>query len=243
MEACSAQALLDKWEHLREIKNLMGRLSTDYVLKEHRSMLERYWSTRQDICLGINEGWFDSHDAVKAYYENQAKRIELESRLIQAAFTEELGSKAPEDVYGVGMLDYKPVDTPVLELAEDRLTAKGLWTIRGSHSILTPGGPMAYWEWGWFAVDFIFENNNWKIWHMQYLQDVCRPCGAPWTGNQKTYKLRPEFAEITHWVPLSPSVPANLHERYSTGRKAASGPRLPEPYRTFSETFTYGRKV
>ena len=243
MKNFSSQELLSRWEELREIKNLMGRLSHDYVLKAVGPMYETYWSTRPDVCLGINEGWFDGPQSVAAYYANQNDRIELESRLIQAAFPEELGDKTAEEVHGVGMIDYKPVDTPVLELAEDGQTAKGLWTIRGSHSILSKGGPIAYWEWGWFAVDFILEEGEWKIWHMQYLQDVCRPCGYAWTGPEKTYRERPEYAQADAWKALEPDIPCVLHERYRADRSPSLPPRMPEPYETFSATFTYGKEA
>lgn len=241
--ALSPEQLLSRWEDLREIKNLMGRLSTDYVLKEERSMYSRYWSARPDVCLGINDGWFDGAQAVQGYYASQAERVALESALIQKAFPQELGEKSAEEVYGVGMMDYKPVDTPVIEIAADGQTAKGLWTIRGSHSRLTAGGPVSYWEWGWFAVDFVLEGEDWKIWHMQYLQDVCRPCGFPWTGAEKTYKDRPEFAGVTAWTAAVPNVPAVLHRLWSPERAPSAPPRLPEPYETFSATFTYGREA
>lgn len=242
MRKFSSQEQLGRWEDRREIKNLMGRFATDYVLKECRNMYSNYWSRRGDVTLGINEGWFLGADAVKGYYANQEEKIALESRLIQKAFPDELGGKTEEEVHGVGMMDYKPVDTPVIEEASDGQTAKGLWTIRGSHSDLTTGGPVAYWEWGWFAVDFVLEDGEWKIWHMLYLQDVCRPCGSPWTGPEKTYKDRPEYAEVTQWKPAEPTVPCVLHERYSAYRKSSAGPRVPEPYDTFSETFTYGKE-
>ena len=36
------------------------------------------------------------------------------------------------------------------------------------------------------------------------------------------------------------SAPAVLRERYHAARSFAPAPRLPEPYQTFSETFSYG---
>ena len=231
---------MGRWEDLREIKNLMGRLSTGYVLKQQREMFRTYWSTREDVCLGINEGWFTGRTHVARYYDVQAERIALESRLIQQAFPEELGGKTPEEVYGVGMMDYKPVDTPVVEIAGDGQTAKGIWCLRGSHSVLTPGGPQAFWEWGWFAADFILEEGDWKLWHLLYLQEVLRPCGSKWTGPAPAYPERPEFAAVRDFQPARPNVPAVLRERYHAARTFVSSPRLPEPYQTFSETFSYG---
>lgn len=236
----TAEEKLSRFEDIREIRNLMGRLSSDYVLKKDADIPQNHWSAREDVSLGINEGWFVGSAEVWRYYAREGERIALESRLIQQTFPEELGDKSAEEVYGVGMMNYKPVDTAVIVVAGDRQTAKGIWCIRGSHSVISEGGPISYWEWGWFAVDFVMENGEWKIWHMLYLQDVCRPCGYAWTGPEKEYAPVEQFAEIKGWQAAEPTVPAVLRERYSPGREFLPSPRVPEPYDTFSETFSYG---
>ena len=231
---------LSRFEDIREIRNLMGRLSSDYVLKKDAEIPQLHWAKRDDVCLGINEGWFIGKSEVARYYSREGERIALESSLIQKAFPEELGDKSAEEVYGVGMMNYKPVDTAVIEVAGDGCTAKGIWSIRGSHSLLSEGGPISYWEWGWFAVDFVREDGQWKIWHMLYLQDVCRPCGHPWTGPEKKYAELEQFAEMKDWAAAAPTIPVVLRERYHAERAFAPTPRLPEPYETFAETFSYG---
>lgn len=236
----TTEQMLGRWEDLRELKNLMGCLSADYVLKREKEMFDAYWSNREDVCLGVNEGYYAGAQEVRRYYKAQDELIALESRLIQQAFPEELKDKSPEEIYGVGMIGYKPVDTPVIEIAEDGETAKGLWSIRGSHSGLTPGGPQAFWEWGWFAVDFVRENDAWRIWHMLYLQEVMRPAGSPWTGAEKQYAERSEFAEIKEYCPPMPFRMEVIRERYHAGRKFTQSPRIPEPYETFGKTFSYG---
>ena len=234
------EELLDRWEDQREIKNLMGRLSQDYTLKKEAAMFAKYWSRREDVCLGINQGFFTGRENVAGYYAHQADRIALESRLIAAAFPAQLGDKTEEELLGVGMMTYRPVDTPVIELAENGQTAKGLWCIRGSYSVLTAGGPQALWEWGWFAVDFIREDDAWKIWHMQYLKEIDRPCGSPWVGERKTYETIEAFAEMASFPEPEPNLPVTLREEYSAARRFVPGPRIPEPYTTFAETFSYG---
>ena len=164
----TAEEKLGRWEDQREIKNLMGRMSADYTLKKEADMFENYWSCRPDVCLGINTGYFKGADNVRRYYENQGERIALESRLIYERF--------PETFKG------KTLSSPLIEVAGDGETAKGIWCTRGSYSLLTAGGPQGFWEWGWFAVDFVREGDEWKIWHMLYLREVDRPCGSPWTG-------------------------------------------------------------
>ena len=234
------EELLGRWEDIREIRNVMGRISADYVLREERRMFDAYWSKRDDVCLGINTGYYVGPEAVKGYYAYQDRIIAKESKKIQELFPEELGDKSAEEVYGVGMMDYKPTDTYVVEEAVDGQTAKGMWMIRGAHSKLTTGGPAAYWEWGWFAVDFILEDGAWKVWHMLYLQDINRIAGQKWTGEEKGFKEREEFAGWTEEELPTPTVSMTVHETYHAKRAFSGSPKLPEPYDTFANTFSYG---
>ena len=75
---------------------------------------------------------------------------------------------------------------------------------------------------------------------MLYLREVDRPCGSPWTGAKKQYEELPEFAEMKDFRYAEPDVPCTLHEEYSAERPFTPSPRLPEPYTTFAETFSYG---
>ncbi len=236
----SSDQLLDRWEDLREIKNLMGRMSADYCLKQEGEMYDRYWSQRDDVSLGVNEGWYVGTEAIRGYYATLDSIVEAQSAIIAEIFPDKLGGKTAEELHGVGTMDYRPVDTPVVEIAGDGKTAKGIWCIRGSRTEITTAGPVAYWEWGWFAGDFVRENGVWKIWHLQYLQEVFRPNGSKWHGEEKKFKDKPEFAKIAELEMVKPNVPATVRERYHTNRRFTPSPRVPEPYETFSETFSYG---
>lgn len=236
----TSEEKLSRWEDAREIKNLMGRFSADFILKKEKDMPANYWSSRADICLGVNNGWYDGAEAVRSYYQALDRLIKLQSRVIARAFPEELKDKTEEELYGVGTMDYRPIDTPVIEVAADGETAKGLWTIRGSNTRITTSGPVAYWEWGWFAVDFIRENSCWKIWHMRHLDEISRPCSSLWYGPEKSYPEVPEFSDMAGFEMTPPNKPCVLRELYHPGRRFTPSPRVPEPYSTFTETFTYG---
>ena len=235
-----ADELLDRWEDLREIKNLMGRLSHDYCVKREGGIYEKYWSRRDDSCLGTNDGWYGGPGAVRGYYDSIDAMTEFHSDMIAGVFPDVLGGKSKEALHGVGMLDYKPVDTPVVEIAGDRETAKGIWCIRGSHAKITLSGPVAYWEWGWFAVDFVREEDGWKIWHMLYLDEVLRPAGSHWHGEPKKFEELPEFARAGDVKVMQPTIPVPLREQYSGTRRFTPSPRVPEPYESFADTFSYG---
>ncbi len=230
---------LSRWEDRREIQNLMGKLSAHYVLRKEEDAI-RYWSRRDDICLGVNDGWYAGRDAICAYYAAFHARTALQSRLIAAAFPEQAAGKTEEELYGVGMMSYKPLDTAVIVVADDGMTAKGLWYCRGSYSELTPGGPVAFWEWAWFAVDFIWEEGAWRIWHMLNVQEVNAPCGRHWGEPYELPSPVPEFAAVAEFKLPEPNIKAVNRVLYSAARPFTRTPRLPEPYATFSETFSYG---
>ena len=234
--------LVERWEHLRAIKNLMGRMSADYTIKKEGQMYEKYWSRREDVSLAVNEGWYLGAEQVQGYYKALEEQIVQQSRLIAGIFPEQLGDQSEEVLRGVGTMDYKPVDTPVVEIARDGQTAKGIWCLRGSHSKILPEGPVAYWEWGWFAADFILEDGAFKIWHLQYLQEVCTPNGHPWDSRETGYPALPEFAPAAEFRFPEPETKETVRLRYSAQRPFTKSPRVPVPYDTFSETFTYGRE-
>ena len=101
-------------------------------------------------------------------------------------------------------------------------------------------GPRARWTLGWFAVDFVREDDGWKIWHMQYLYDILRLQGDKWYGEEKKVDARPEFQGIEDVKLLPPTKPEKLRALYNADRPFAGAPRRPEPYHTFAETFSYG---
>ena len=238
----TTEQLLWRFEDRREIINLMARYSADYLLKRERDMFHSYWSSRQDVSRAINEGYYVGPQAVAGYYAALDQRNALIAKLIQEKFPEQLGQYSPQEIYGVGTIGYKPLDTGVIEIASDGQTAKGLWMIRGSYSDLTEQGVISYWVWGYMACDFVWENDAWKIWHMQELHDIHTPCGTSWAaGPGKTaYPVDPSFAPIEEFHLPEPNLKRPVRAYYTVNRPATPSPRVPEVYETFAETFSYG---
>jgi hypothetical protein len=70
------------------------------------------------------------------------------------------------------------ITTPVVEIAEDRKTAKGIWYtpgIVGSYS--ADGKNNSQWMWEKYGVDFVMEKGKWKVWHMKVYTDFSSPIG------------------------------------------------------------------
>lgn len=240
LKTMTAEEIITRWEDHREIQNLMGKLTYYYLLKQHGQIFGDLWSRAEDVCLGVNQGYYVGTGAVSGYYAALHEETVLRSTLMCSRFAEELKDKTEEEKFGIGSMDYKPLSSDLIEIAEDGQTAKGMWLCQGSYDKLEQSGPVAYWEWSCFAVDFIYEAGQWKIWHMLYFRDIDIPCGDAWTRAPKERTALDCFAAVVDFVMLKPTVEKVLWENYHTNRPLKKLPTMPSPYCTFADTFSYG---
>ena len=226
----TAEQLLTRWEIRREVQNIMGKYSQSYCIKQEGA-LPQFWSGRDDISLGLNQGYYIGQAAVNGYYAAIEAETKLASQLIAARFPQKLQGKTEEELFGVGQISYRPIDTAVIEVADDLQTAKGLWVVRGMVEKVTTSGPISYWDFSYWAVDFILEAGAWKIWHMTMFTDIQCPVGGNW-GRDTMYPH--EGVEIPE-----PTVKEHQYTGYGEDFISMVAPRLPEPYDTFANTFSY----
>lgn len=235
----SAEHLLTRWEIRREVQNIMGKYSQSFCIKQEGA-LPQFWSERDDISLGRNNGYYVGQAAVRGYYAAIEEETKAASSLIRARFPDKLGEKSPEECFGVGQISYRPIDTPVVEVADDLQSAKGLWVVRGLVERITTAGPVSYWDFSYWAVDFILENGAWKILHMLDLNEIDTQQGEKLTAAPKPLPEDSAFADMAAVRIPEPNHPCAIRETYQTNRPFCPSPRVPEPYKTFAETFSYG---
>lgn len=237
----STEELVRKWEHRRAVKNLMGKYVNSLMHKEEPDMLEQYWSrTKKDICLGFNDGWYVGAEGIARYYDTTDHNTQLKSKVIQSVYPETKEKYTDSQMYGAGQMDMKPIGTCIVTVADDEQTAKGIWYSRGSYADVTPGGPVSSWTFGTYTADFVIEDGQWRLWHMQYLEDVNSICGQSWTEENRPYPAIAGFEAVGEIKAPVPDVKTVLREYYTPDRPFTKLPKLPEPYATFSETFSYG---
>lgn len=235
------EQLVDRWEDQRDIKNLMGIYTNYIIMNDDALVFNDLWSQEQnDVCYGENDGWYVGPEAVKGYYAAVRNRNALVAQLLQRKFPEEIGEKKAEDIFGIGTFRVYPVACPVIEIAEDGATAKGLWYCWGSHAEVKGCGPTSNWTWGFFAADFVREGDAWKIWHLQYTNDVDARCGANWGKPAQPLPELPEFAPLNDFKLPAYTVSVPIRAMYNASRPLTPAPRTPEPYATFADTFSYG---
>ncbi len=235
----STQELADRWYDRRNVTNLVGKYVSAILLHQQATIFERFWTQQEDACLSFNDGSYVGSADVRGYFATMAENTAKVSKLLQQIFPEQLGSLSDEALYGAGQLRGLPVTTPVIEIAADGKTAKGIWHIQGSDNGLSVYGPLSYWSLGFLAVDFRREGDEWRIWHLFHAEDVVAPMGESWL-KPKTRVVLDEYAVLSDCTRPPYTVERENYIPYSARRPFSPPPAVPVPYESFADTFSYG---
>lgn len=240
MARYTEEQLLERWEDIHEIENLMGRKAFFTLLIRDEDVWNNFWCKKaEDPCLGFNNGYYKGYDALRGWFAATKKYSLLKAELAKKSHPDELGCKKADELLGVGALHVDNLTTPVIELAEDRKTAKGIWYVMDTSVDYTASGWGSNMSWGRIGVDFVKED-GWKLWHLVFAEDINIPTGTTWAVPQLEKPVDRAFAELGRFEFPKPSVPAKVHERFHAKRPLKPFPAVPQPYGTFSETFSYG---
>ncbi|CAK7207205.1 hypothetical protein SEUCBS139899_010014 [Sporothrix eucalyptigena] len=195
-----------------------------------------------------NNGVYTEYDSVMAYHS---------------------GRPAPP-----GKLILHETTTPIIEVADDGETAQGYWLMAGVESGLTTAEQVgdvtgsgvgmpdslyedpshnvdgrrvwAHWVWCQYALDFLKQDGEWKIWHFRCLETARAPYGENWI----TFAARNElmfnkdlayFGKDGHPVFMpTPDKPAeSIAYVYGPDRSRKLDEHLPSPYKTFKDVKEY----
>lgn len=226
----TALQLTERWEAFNEIGNIMGRITNYVLIRKFDHILENFWCKEApEPSLGIGDGFYKGYDAVSGYFKALTKLDIERAAAVQAKYPDELGALKTEEAVGAGAIAVLNFTTPVIEIAEDFKTAKGIWYLMGGTADFHTDKAMN--KWGRVAADFVNEGGAWKIWHMLTVLDIDTGMGKSWA--------EPEESDAHPGLP-APNVPVKVYEPYHRGRALARFPRVPERYETFAETFSYG---
>ena len=131
--------------------------------------------------------------------------------------------------------------TPVIEIAGDGKTAKGVWMSPGYETgVRDPETqkPTACFVYTKYGVDFVKEDGIWKQWHYHVYRVFMTPWNIPPTDEWEKNVMEKQFGGFG--ADLHPDLPTTVDNPYSVDTKRELEPRPPEPYETFDETFSYG---
>jgi hypothetical protein len=166
---------LQKVEAQEACRNLMGRYSYFHTAFRNREYVE-LWAKREDDVLVMPWGTYEGFEGVKkCYLEDHGDRSD---------------AKVLESMRGAVMMH--EIDTEVIEVAEDLQTAKAAFFSQGHETWVEheesgiglqagkEGTAHAEWAWSKYAVDFIREDGEWKIWHMRLYPVFKSEYGKSW---------------------------------------------------------------
>ena len=167
----------------------------------------------------------------------------------------------------VGKLIFHDISSPVIVVAGDGQTAKGMWIMTGLESGLTaPENAERMPDWMhvpdllvagkrvWmhrvyakYGIDFIRQDGGWKIWHFRCFEVAREPFGMgwiPWAAEAGHGGFHSELMYVGDdgrpvFMPPADAPALTVGNPYRVDGGQTLDLRPPEPYFTFSETFSY----
>jgi hypothetical protein len=205
-------------EATREIANLMGRyLYLHEVRRESEFIDELYALETPGVSAEVaHYGVFEGKEGIMRMFTHPRPR----------------GAET-------GVMFENLLTTPVIEVAKDGKTAKGVWISPGLEAIPDPetGNLRGFWCWTKYGCDFVKEDGKWKIWHYHVYRLFRTPYDMDWVEEYE-HKLEAKGLQLEQ--KLKPDKPTSYDHPYSKTTEREYVPAPPEPYETFDDTFSYG---
>lgn len=190
-----------------EIENLMGEYHVNHNQKNMAKSLQFYALKQPDVFIEIG-------DIGKFVGEKNLRKLFEENYQIK-------------DNRGNMLLHW--LCSPMIEVAADGQTAKGLWASPGAESIVMADGThQALWNFIQYAVDFIKEDDAWKIWHMYVFVTVKCDYEKGWCRDYEKWLYKGKY-------PGSNDDPVTWNNVYSPSFIQEAVPAGPKPYETFTD--------
>ena len=236
---------------VQDIQNVMSRHAWYYSSGQHdRELRELFALDMPDVSWSNGNEWWVGKDLLVNYYVTYFDEFRMRDLRAFAEQHPEVEIK-PENL-GAGTSMFHTNSTPVIEVAGDGKTAKGIWYSIGQVT-QTPGGtqtPTYMWE--RYGVDFIKVDGEWKIWHFMVLTDWAAAPGQSWVGGAGFGGPPPGGPPPGGQAPGGPGGQAG--ESGAAPAANVTAPRekpapfappaetlfIPVPYQSFSETVSYG---
>lgn len=234
---------------VQEIQNLMSRRAMLHSIGHNEEELE-LWSKKRQIRWAQNGGCWVGDDYRRYYVEvnfaMQKAQLDALSRSNPA-----IENDFAKNRY-IGSTVLHVLTTPIIEIAGDGQSAKAFWYTPGV-ILSSPDGKRAEGVnmWERYGVDLVREEGKWRFLHIEVITDFAYPFGgdlstpipgmpkadASKSGSESANQAPGPGAEGLN-VP-GPTIARQMGESYSPTRVPKLTPRLPEAYRTLSETFEY----
>ena len=196
---------LQRVRDVQAIQNLMGRDTVNWVPKNLSQQASFYALDEPDVSVEVGDrGVWKGPDAVRTLFEETFTNPVLD---------------------GVLLIHY--LATPMIEVAEDGITARGVWRSPGIEAVASDNDEtrVPLWSFGSYAVDFIKKAGEWKIWHLHWFRQIKCSYKDAWVDDlSMVYSQAPPDSGVEPTTYHNPNTPETIQE---------SIPPCPAPYGTW----------
>lgn len=197
-----------------EIANLMGKY-VFHRMNEELAQVTALFTRRGDLWIEMPSGIYTGADAAHRCFE------------VDHAVDENADPA----------LVIHDINTPVIEVAADGETARGVWISPGIATANMPSGKKGLWAWVKYDCDFIREPEGWKIWHMRKYEVFTVPTDKSWV-DENPMGPPPKAGDGNAAPPPkrlgSNDLPAGVSTKFNPKKRAPALPQPPEPYDTWN---------
>ncbi len=190
LEARLASLETENWSLLRvkdalEIQNVFSMHEYYHAVGRHSDEVDAIWATKTPGLAmeeAVLNGRYVGLEAVRAYYVDWFDKefFGVMRRAMREMYPDVDPGPDTGPPFGVRILH--TLTTPVIEVAEDRQTAKAVWISPGYIAAPMGGKLQGLWHWDRYAIDFAREEDGWKIWHLWVGKDFSTPVRAQLGG-------------------------------------------------------------
>jgi hypothetical protein len=197
---------LARREAVDAVQRLMGAYTVNFSPKYMNRALNFYALDRPDVSVEIGD---------RGLYVGEAAL----RKLFSAQFSMSLA----------GNLLVHYLATPMIEVATDGESARGVWRSPGIEAVVPAGGgrPVPLWSFGAYAVDFIRRDAGWKILHLHWFRTIKCSYEKAWVDDVSMTR--------TGQLPGSTDVqPTTYHNPYTPESVQEPVPPCPPPYESMT---------
>lgn len=178
----------------------------------------------------VNHGPATIHQAVHFFaLELPDVSVEVGDRGVyvgEAGIRELFGTRFPMEPNGNLLIHY--LATPMIEVAADGRSARGVWRSPGVEAVRPADGgkPVPLWSFGAYAVDFVYLDGQWKIRHLHWFRTIKSSHAEGWVDDL-SMAFGGKLAD-------SPNLqPGTYHNPYTPDAVQEPVPPCPQPYKTY----------
>lgn len=216
---------IQRLEAIQEIHNIMGIYEYFHSAGMYKEKVARIFSQKSPtVCAEVGTwGHFVGIESVRRLYEKMHPWG--------------IGGGDMENFRRGSMYEHD-LTTPVIQVAGDLKTAKGVWMSPGHETRVDriTGEVQAGWCWVKYACDFLNEDEEWKIWHCFIFLTFFAPYHKGWmeTGEHPSADQDMDDAIPNAPFDMAPDQPSVMrHNPYAPTYDCMLLPAYPEPYKSY----------